>query len=95
MLLISFIENEGGEEDLDDVFGHAGYIYSTSDILLSAITGITVGVDRLYHLNAIRNDAALTKALGLDELPEESTLRRGLTFSSDKEVEKMRRIILS
>jgi len=56
----------GIEEDLEDVFDHQGYIYLTSDILLSAITEITVGVDRLYHLNAIRDDAALTKTLGLD-----------------------------
>jgi len=56
----------GIEEDLEDVFDHQGYIYLTSDILLSAITEITVGVDRPYHLNAIRDDAALTKTLGLD-----------------------------
>ncbi len=65
-LLTSFIKKMGTEEDLEDVFNHEGYIYCTSDILLSAITGITVGIDRLYHLNAIRDDAALTKALGLD-----------------------------
>jgi len=52
--LISFIEKMGIEEDLEDVFDHQGYIYSTTDLILSAITGITVGVDRLYHLNAIR-----------------------------------------
>jgi len=92
-LLTSFIEKMGIEEDLEDVFDHQGYIYSTSDILLSAITGITVGVDRLYHLNAIRNDAALTKALGLDQLPEESNLRRQLTQASNKEVERMRQVI--
>jgi len=94
MFLISFLEKVGIEEDLDDVFNHTGYIYSISDIFLSNITGITVGVDRLYHLNAIRNEVSLTKALGLDQLPEESTLRRQLTISSDREVEKMRRIIL-
>jgi len=49
----------------------------------------------LTKILSLRNDAALTKALGLGELPEESILRRGLTASSDKEVEKMRRIILS
>jgi len=92
-LLTSFIEKMGIEEDLEDVFDHQGYIYSTSDILLSAITGITVGVDRLYHLNAIRDDAALTKALGLDQLPEESNLRRQLTQASNKEVERMRQVI--
>ncbi len=92
-LLTSFIEKMGIEESLEDVFDHQGYIYSTSDILLSAITGITVGVDRLYHLNAIRDDAALTKALGLDQLPEESNLRRQLTQASNKEVERMRQVI--
>jgi len=92
-LLTSFIEKMGTEEDLEDVFNHQGYIYCTSDILLSAITGITVGVDRLYHLNAIRNDAALTKALGLDQLPEESNLRRQLTQASNKEVERMHQVI--
>ena len=92
-LLISFIERMGIEEDLEDVFDHQGYIYSTSDILLSAITGITVGVDRLYHLNTIRNDAALTRALGLDQLPEESNLRRQLTKSSDIQVDKMRQVL--
>jgi len=92
-LLTSFIEKMGIEEDLEDVFDHEGYIYSTSDILLSAIAGITVGVDRLYHLNAIRDDAALTKALGLDQLPEESNLRRQLTQASNKEVERMRQVI--
>ncbi len=64
--LISSIEKMGIEEDLEDVFDHTGYIYSTTDLILSAITGITVGVDRIYHLNAIRNDPGLTKALGLD-----------------------------
>jgi len=59
----------GIEENLENVFDHEGYIYSTTDLLLSAITGITVGVDRLYHLNFIRNDAGLTKALGLNQLP--------------------------
>jgi len=68
-------------------------IYSTSDILLSAITGITVGVDRLYHLNSIRNDAGLIKALGLNQLPEGTNLRRQLTKASNKEVERMRRVI--
>jgi len=92
-LLTSFIEKMGIEEDLEDVFDHEGYIYSTSDILLSAITGITVGIDRLYHLNAIRDDAALTKALGLDQLPEESNLRRQLTQASNKEVERIRQVI--
>ena len=33
-LLISFIEKMSIEEDLEDVFDHEGYIYSTSDILL-------------------------------------------------------------
>ena len=83
----------GIEEDLEDVFDHTGYIYSTTDLILSAITGITVGVDRLYHLNAIRNDPGLTKALGLDQLPEETNLRRQLTKSSSKEVEKMRQVL--
>ena len=92
-LLTSFIEKIGIKKDLEYVFNHEGYIYSTSDILLSAITGITVGVDRLYHLNAIRDDAALTKALGLDQLPEESNLRRQLTQASNKEVERMRQVI--
>ena len=92
-LLISFIEKMGIEEDLEDVFDHEGYIYSTTDLLLSAITGITVGVDRLYHLNAIRNDPALTKALGLDQLPEETNIRRQLTKSSTKEVERMRTVL--
>jgi len=92
-LLISFIEKMGIEESLEEVFDHEGYVYSTSDLLLSAITGITVGVDRLYHLNAIRDDAALTKALGLDQLPEESNLRRQLTQASDREVERMRQVI--
>jgi len=91
-LLIFFIENEGGEEDLDDVFEHGCYLLNQR-ILLSAIAEITVGVDRLYHLNAIRNDAALTKALGLDQLPEESILRRGLIASSDREVERIRGVI--
>jgi len=92
-LLTSFIEKMGIEQSLEDVFDHEGYIYSTSDILLSAITGITVGVDRLYHLNAIRNDAAFTKALGLDQLPEESNLRRQLTQASSREIERMRQVI--
>ena len=92
-LLISFIEKMEIEESLEEVFDHEGYIYSTSDLLLSAITGITVGVDRLYHLNAIRDDAALTKALGLDQLPEESNLRRQLTQASTREVERMRTVI--
>jgi len=92
-LLISFIEKMGIEEDLEDVFDHEGYIYSTTDILLSAIAGITVGVSRLYHLNAVRNDAILTKALGLNQLPEETNLRRQLTKASSKEVEKMRKAI--
>ena len=92
-LLTSFIEKMSIEENSEDVFDHDGYIYSTSDILLSAITGITVGVDRLYHLNAIRDDAALRKALGLDQLPEESNLRRQLTQASSKEVERMRKVI--
>jgi len=52
-----------------------------------------MGVNRLYHLNAIRNDAGLTKALGLDQLPEETNLRRQLTKASSKEVEKMRKTI--
>lgn len=47
-LLISFIEKMGIEENLKDVFDHEGYIYSTTDLLLSAIRGIIVGVDRLY-----------------------------------------------
>jgi len=92
-LLISFIEKMGIEENLENVFDHEGYIYSITDLLLSAITGITVGVDRLYHLNSIRNDAGLTKALGLNQLPEETNLRRQLTKATDKEVEKMRRVI--
>jgi len=92
-LFISFIEKMGIEESLEEVFDHEGYIYSTSDLLLSAITGITVGIDRIYHLNAIRNDAALTKSLGLDQLPEESNLRRQLTQASSKEVERMRQVI--
>ena len=75
-LLISFIEKMGIEEDLEDVFDHEGYIYSTTDLLLSAITGITVGIDRIYHLNVIRNDPGLTKALGLDQLPEETNLKK-------------------
>lgn len=91
--LISFIEKMGIEEDLENVFDHEGYIYSTTDLLLSAITGITVGVGRIYHLNAIRNDPGLTKALGLDQLPEETNLRRQLTKSSSKEVEKMRQVL--
>ena len=92
-LLISFIEKIGIEEDLEDVFDHQGYIYSTTDLLLSAIAGITAGVDRLYHLNVIRNDPALTKALGLDQLPEETNLRRQLTKSSSKEVERIRQVL--
>jgi len=92
-LLISFIEKMGIEEDLEDIFDHEGYVYSTTDLLLSAITGITAGVDRLYHLNALRNDAALTKALGLDRLPEETNLRRQLTKSSTKEVERTRQVL--
>lgn len=89
--LISFIEKMGIEEDLEDVFDHEGYIYSATDLLLSAITGITAGVDRLCHLNTIRNDAAFTKALGLDRLPEETNLRRQFIKSSGKEVERMRK----
>ena len=92
-LLISFIEKMGLEENLENVFDHEGYIYSTTDLLLAAITGITVGVDRLYHLNSIRNDAGLTKALGLNQLPEETNLRRQLTKSTDKEVERMRKVL--
>ena len=91
--LISFIEKMGIEESLEDVFDHAGYLYSTTDLILSAITGIAVGVDRIYHLNTIRNDAALTKALGLDRLPEETNLRRQLARASTKEVEKMRKVM--
>lgn len=94
-LLISFIEKMEIEEDLKDVFDHEGYIYSTSDILLSAITGVTARVDRFYHLNVVRNDAGLTKALGLDQLPKESNLRRQLTKASSIEVERMRRLISS
>ncbi len=47
----------------------------------------------LYHLNAIRDDAALTKALGLDQLPEESNLRGQLAKASNREVERMRHVI--
>lgn len=52
-------------------------------------------MDRFYHLNAIRNDAAVTKTLGLGQLPEKSTLRRQLTASSNREVKRMRGIILA
>ena len=91
--LISFIEKMGIEDGLEDVFDHAGYIYSTTDLLLSAITEITVGVDRIYHLNAIRNDTGLTKSLSLNQLPEETNIRRQLTKSSSKEVERMRAVL--
>ncbi len=38
-------------------------------------------------------NAALRKALGLDQLPEESNLRRQFTQASNKEVERMRKTI--
>ncbi|MEA1964344.1 MAG: hypothetical protein U9O41_04355 [Candidatus Aerophobetes bacterium] len=50
-------------------------------------------MSRLYHLNAVRKDAILTKALGLNQLPEETNLRRQLIKTSSKEVERMRKTI--
>ncbi len=39
-----------------------------ADLLFISNNWNNVGVDQLYHLDAIRNDAALTKDLGLDQL---------------------------
>ena len=92
-LPIAFMERLGLDKALDSVFEHNGYWYSTSALLKSALVSIFAGAPRLYDVNTFRFDPGLTRALGLDQLPEEGNLRKRLDKAKKENMEALRRVL--
>ena len=91
-LPIAFTERIGLYTDLEDVFQHQGYAYSTAQLLGSTLACIFAGAPRLYDLNSFRWDRGLARALGVEQLPEEGNIRKRLAAATKGNVDALERV---
>ena len=91
-LPIAFTERIGLYTDLEDVFQHQGYAYSTAQLLGSTLACIFAGAPRLYDLNSFRWDRGLARALGVEQLPEEGNTRKRLAAPTKENIATLDRV---
>ncbi|MFQ6094162.1 MAG: IS1380 family transposase [bacterium] len=91
-LPIAFAERMGLDRGLESVLEHKGYTYSTSQLLISTLACILAGAPRLYDINSFRHDPGLTRALGVDQLPDEGNIRKQLAAATRENVDALERV---
>ncbi len=92
-LPLAFAERLGFDTELEDVLEHDGHKYTTTELLFSSLAAIILGVPRLYDVNIIRFDKGLTKAIGVESLPEEGNIRKQLRRAQPHHVEALERVL--
>ncbi len=92
VLPLSFAQRLYMDDKLEDVLTHNGHIYSTSELILAAMSSVIAGAPRLYDVNATRHDPGITRVLGLRSLLEEGNFRKQLAKMTEQEMEALQRV---